>query len=247
MYPYTKFYLRKIKQGFDQYWKNHFSTIGILGMNEATINLLGEDIGSELGREFAEEVLDFMRDRLVQYQEETGNNYNLEATPAEGTTYRLARIDQRDFPETARFANGVGAEVEAPFYTNSTHLPVNYTDDLFQLLDLQDKLQTKYTGGTVIHFFLGERVDNPQALKSLVKTICANYQLPYFTFSPSFSICKNHGYLRGEHELCPSCDEPTEIYSRVVGFLTPTVRWNAGKQAEFGMRAKVNTQKAALL
>lgn len=247
LYPYTKFYLRKIKQGFDQYWKNHFSTIGILGMNEATINLLGEDIGSELGREFAEEVLDFMRDRLVQYQEETGNNYNLEATPAEGTTYRLARIDQRDFPETARFANGVGAEVEAPFYTNSTHLPVNYTDDLFQLLDLQDKLQTKYTGGTVIHFFLGERVDNPQALKSLVKTICANYQLPYFTFSPSFSICKNHGYLRGEHELCPSCDEPTEIYSRVVGFLTPTVRWNAGKQAEFGMRAKVNTQKAALL
>lgn len=247
LYPYTKFYLRKIKQGFDQYWKNHFSTIGILGMNEAIENLMGTDIGTDEGRVFAEEVLDFMRDRLVQYQEETGNNYNLEATPAEGTTYRLARIDQKDFPETARFANGIGKEVAAPFYTNSTHLPVNYTDDLFHLLDLQDNLQTKYTGGTVIHFFLGERVDNPQALKALVKTICRNYTLPYFTFSPSFSICKNHGYLRGEHELCPTCDEVTEIYSRVVGFLTPTVRWNAGKQAEFGMREKVNTQKAALL
>lgn len=247
LYPYTKFYLRKIKQGFDQYWKNHFSTIGILGMNEAIENLMGVDIGTEEGRIFAEEVLDYMRERLVQYQEETGNNYNLEATPAEGTTYRLARIDQKDFPETARFANGIGKEVAAPFYTNSTHLPVNYTDDLFHLLDLQDKLQTKYTGGTVIHFFLGERVDNSQALKALVKTICRNYTLPYFTFSPSFSICKNHGYLRGEHELCPTCDEVTEIYSRVVGFLTPTVRWNAGKQAEFGMREKVNTQKAALL
>lgn len=244
LYPYTKFYLRKIKQGFDQYWKNHFSTIGILGMNEALVNLLGKDIGTEEGRVFAEEVLDFMRDKLVEYQETTGNNYNLEATPAEGTTYRLARIDQKDFPETAQFANGKGRVVGAPFYTNSTHLPVNYTDDLFNLLDLQDTLQTKYTGGTVIHFFLGERIDDPEALKTLVKTICQNYALPYFTFSPSFSICKNHGYIRGEHESCPKCEEPAEVYSRVVGFLTPTHRWNDGKKAEFGMREKVNVTKA---
>ena len=243
LYPYTKFYLRNIKKGSGQFWRNHFSTIGIIGMNEALLNLFGEDIGSEKGRAFAEKILDTMRDRLIEFQEETGNNYNLEATPAEGTTYRLARIDQRDFPKTAVFANGKGDKVEAPFYTNSTHLPVNYTDDLFHLLELQDELQTKYTGGTVIHFFLGERVDDPQALKMLVKTICQQHRLPYFTFSPSFSICKNHGYLRGELPQCPHCQEEAEVYSRVVGFLTPTHRWNDGKKAEFDMRRKVDTAK----
>lgn len=243
LYPYTKFYLRNIKKGSGKFWRNHFSTIGIIGMNEALLNLFGEDIGSEKGRAFAEKILDTMRDRLIEFQEETGNNYNLEATPAEGTTYRLARIDQRDFPKTAVFANGKGDKVEAPFYTNSTHLPVNYTDDLFHLLELQDELQTKYTGGTVIHFFLGERVDDPQALKMLVKTICQQHRLPYFTFSPSFSICKNHGYLRGELPQCPHCQEEAEVYSRVVGFLTPTHRWNDGKKAEFDMRRKVDTAK----
>ena len=236
LYPYTKFYLRDIKKRFGSYWKNHFSTIGILGMNEALMNLLGADIGSEKGRAFAEKVLDTMRNRLVEFQKETGNNYNLEATPGEGTTYRFAHIDQKDFPETAQFANGVGREVAVPFYTNSTHLPVNYTDDLFELLDLQDDLQTKYTGGTVIHFFLGERVDDPQALKKLVKTICENYKLPYFTFSPSFSICRDHGYLSGEHEYCPKCENNCEIYSRVVGFLRPVAQWNGSKKAEFAMR-----------
>lgn len=236
LYPYTKFYLRDIKKRFGSYWKNHFSTIGILGMNEALMNLLGADIGSEKGRAFAEKVLDTMRNRLVEFQKETGNNYNLEATPGEGTTYRFAHIDQKDFPETAHFANGVGREVAVPFYTNSTHLPVNYTDDLFELLDLQDDLQTKYTGGTVIHFFLGERVDDPQALKKLVKTICENYKLPYFTFSPSFSICRDHGYLSGEHEYCPKCENNCEIYSRVVGFLRPVAQWNGSKKAEFAMR-----------
>ena len=236
LYPYTKFYLRDIKKRFGSYWKNHFSTIGILGMNEALMNLLGADIGSEKGCAFAEKVLDTMRDRLVEFQKETGNNYNLEATPGEGTTYRFAHIDQKDFPETAQFANGVGREVAVPFYTNSTHLPVNYTDDLFELLDLQDDLQTKYTGGTVIHFFLGERVDDPQALKKLVKTICENYKLPYFTFSPSFSICRDHGYLSGEHEYCPKCENNCEIYSRVVGFLRPVAQWNGSKKAEFAMR-----------
>ena len=155
LYPYTKFYLRNIKQRFNQYWKNHFSTIGLIGTNEAALNLLGVDIGTEKGKAFAEKTLDFMRDRLVEYQKETGNNYNLEATPAEGTTYRLAQLDKASFPDRAHFANGIGAEVKCPFYTNSSHLPVNYTDDLFELMDLQDNLQTKYTGGTVIHFFLG--------------------------------------------------------------------------------------------
>lgn len=236
LYPYTKFYLRNIKQRFNQYWKNHFSTIGLIGTNEAALNLLGVDIGTEKGKAFAEKTLDFMRDRLVEYQKETGNNYNLEATPAEGTTYRLAQLDKASFPDRAHFANGIGAEVKCPFYTNSSHLPVNYTDDLFELMDLQDNLQTKYTGGTVIHFFLGERMDDPQTLKKLVKTICENYKLPYFTFSPSFSICKNHGYIVGEHPECPKCGESTEVYSRVVGFLRPVSQWNKGKQAEFEMR-----------
>ena len=236
LYPYTKFYLRNIKQRFNQYWKNHFSTIGLIGMNEAALNLLGVDIGTEKGKAFAEKTLDFMRDRLVEYQKETGNNYNLEATPAEGTTYRLAQLDKASFPDRAHFANGIGAEVKCPFYTNSSHLPVNYTDDLFELMDLQDNLQTKYTGGTVIHFFLGERMDDPQTLKKLVKTVCENYKLPYFTFSPSFSICKNHGYIVGEHPECPKCGEATEVYSRVVGFLRPVSQWNKGKQAEFEMR-----------
>ncbi len=236
LYPYTKFYLRDIHERFGEYWKNHFSTIGLIGMNEASENLLGVDIGSPEGKAFAERTLDLMRDTLVAFQEQTGNNYNLEATPAEGTTYRLAQIDQKDYPEDAIFANGKGKDVEAPFYTNSTHLPVNYTDDLYELLDLQDELQTKYTGGTVIHFFLGERMDNPETLKKLVKNICNNYKLPYFTFSPSFSVCAKHGYLTGEQQTCEHCDSPCEVYSRVVGFLRPVKQWNNGKKAEFAMR-----------
>ncbi len=241
LYPYTSFYLRGIKQKFDQYWKNHFSTIGLIGMNEATENLLGVDIGSTKGRNFAEKVMDFMRDKLLKYQAETGNNYNLEATPAEGTTYRLALLDQKKFGDKALFVNGKGKEIKYPFYTNSTHLPVDYTDDLFEILDLQDELQTKYTGGTVIHFFLGQRVDDPSVIKNLVKKICEKYRLPYFTFSPSFSICRNHGYIAGEISTCEKCNEPTETYSRVVGFLTPTHRWNDAKQVEFDMRSHVDS------
>lgn len=236
LYPYTKFYLRDIKKRFNEYWKNHFSTIGLIGTNEAALNLLGVDIGSEEGKAFAERTLDFMRDRLTEYQKATGNNYNLEATPAEGTTYRLARIDKKDFGKKAHFGNGKEEAEFEPFYTNSTHLPVNYTDDLFELLDLQDTLQTKYTGGTVIHFFLGERMDDPETLKKLVRTICKNYKLPYFTFSPSFSVCDSHGYLAGEFEVCPKCEGKCEIYSRVVGFLRPTSHWNNGKKAEFSIR-----------
>lgn len=235
LYPYTKFYLAKVKDQFGCFWKNHFSTIGLIGMNEACLNFMGKNIASEEGKKFANEVLDYMRNRLLQYQRETGNNYNLEATPAEGTSYRLAMKDQEKFPE-AHFVNGKGADVEVPFYTNSTHLPVNYSNDVFEILDLQDELQTKYTGGTVIHFFLGERVRDKNVVKKMVKKICEENRLPYFTFSPTFSVCSNHGYLNGEISECPECGSPCEIYSRVVGYLRPVQQWNKGKQAEFAIR-----------
>jgi ribonucleoside-triphosphate reductase (formate) len=236
LYPYTKYYLRDIRERFGQYWKNHFSTIGLIGMNEASLNLICQNIGTKEGHDFAIEVMDFMRDILITFQEETGNNYNLEATPAEGTTYRLARIDKDRFPEIIVANEKDYQEGTAPFYTNSTQLPVNFTDDLFETLDLQDDIQTKYTGGTVLHLFAGERIENIGGLKSLVNKICNNYKLPYFTFSPTFSICKTHGYIDGEHFKCPHCNAVTEVYSRVVGYLRPVQQWNDGKRAEFDMR-----------
>ncbi len=238
LYPYTEFYLRDVKQRFGSFWHNHFSTIGLVGMNEACENLLGDGIATETGAAFAGRVLDHMRARLAQFQEEGGSYYNLEATPAEGTTYRLARLDRQRYPEM-RFANPAevarGAE---PFYTNSTQLPVNYSDDVFHVLDLQDELQAKYTGGTVLHVFLGESVADPGAVKSFVRRVCGQYRLPYFTLSPSFSICPSHGYLRGEHPRCGDCGSSTEVYSRVVGYLRPVNQWNDGKQAEFGLRSR---------
>jgi ribonucleoside-triphosphate reductase len=241
LYPYTKFYLKDIKRHYGEYWKNHFSTIGIIGMNEAIKNLLGldENIASPKGSEFALEVLEFMRDTLVSFQGETGNNYNLEATPAEGTSYRLALLDQKEF-KNAIFANGIG-EIESPFYTNSTHLPVNFTDDVFEALDLQDELQTKYTGGTVLHIFLGERITNGEGVGNLVKKICQNYKLPYFTLSPTFSVCPNHGYISGEMSVCNRCQSQCEVYSRIVGYLRPVNQWNDGKKAEFEMRKTYRT------
>jgi ribonucleoside-triphosphate reductase (formate) len=236
LYPYTKFYLRNIKSRFNCYWKNHFSTIGIIGMNEAILSLLGKNIASEEGKAFAEEVLDYMRDTLLKFQKETGNNYNLEATPAEGTSFRFALSDQKKLKEKSIFANGTGKEVISPFYTNSTHLPVNYTDDIFELLDLQDNLQTKYTGGTVIHLFLGEKIDSRESVKNLVQKICMKYRLPYFSLTPTFSVCKIHGYISGETKQCPTCQNPCEIYSRVVGYLRPVTQWNEGKVAEFAIR-----------
>lgn len=236
LYPYTKFYLRHMKERFGKIWGNHFSTIGILGMNEACLNLFGESIATERGQAFAKEVLDFMRERLVQYQEETKNLYNLEATPGEGTTYRFALSDRKKYPDII-VANQEDVEMGAqPFYTNSTHLPVNYTDDLFEALELQDKLQTLYTGGTVVHNFLGERVRDAETTKQLVRKICENYHLPYFTLTPTFSICASHGYITGEHPACPHCGEKSEVYSRVVGYLRPVQQWNLGKQAEFAQR-----------
>lgn len=206
LYPYSKFYLRSIFKRFGEYWKNHFSTIGLLGMNEAIINFMeDEDITTEKGREFALRVLDFMRKKLGGYQNETGHIYNLEATPGEGTTYRFAREDKKRFGKI-KVANEKAVLAGAkPYYTNSTHLPVDFTDDLFYALELQEPLQVKYTGGTVFHAYVGERLDK-EGVKLLVRKIAENFSLPYFTLTPTFSICPIHGYLEGEHEYCPKCE-----------------------------------------
>ncbi|MCD6403827.1 MAG: ribonucleoside triphosphate reductase [Nanoarchaeota archaeon] len=253
LYPYSRFYLRNVKKTFGEYWKNHFSTIGLIGMNEALLNLFGFGIWKEEGKKFAEKVLDFMRKVLTEFQEETGNMYNLEATPAEGTSYRLAKIDKEKFGDIIVANEEEWRRGAAPFYTNSTWLPVNYTDDVFELLDHQDSLQKRYTGGTVVHVWLGEK-PNPKTLKSMVKKIVSNYELPYFTFTPTFSICPIHGYIPGEHKYCPKKHTkeelerlkhmglnvmngvPCEVYSRVVGYLRPVNQWNDGKQAEFRLR-----------
>ena len=208
LYPYSRFYLQDIFERFGSYWKNHFNTIGINGMNEAILNLLGKDIASPEGQKFAQEILDHLRARLLVFQEETNNLYNLEATPGEGCTYRFAKKDKELYPGII-FANDAAVKKDdvPPYYTNSTHLPVGFTNDIFEALDLQDELQSKYTGGTVLHGFLGERLPNGQAAKNLVKKIVDNYRLPYFTLTPTFSICPKHGYLAGEHQYCPKCDE----------------------------------------
>jgi len=238
LYPYSKFYLADVKKMRGEYFGNHFSTIGLIGMNEALLNFLGENIASKRGRKFALEILDFMRKKLVEYQEETGNLYNLEATPAESTSYRLALKDKERYPDI------ITAGESVPYYTNSTQLPVNYTDDLFKALELQDELQSKYTGGTVFHIFLGERVSDPELIKKMIKTIFEKFTLPYITFTPSFSICPVHGYLSGEHFTCPKCvvDQPCEVYSRVVGYLRPVQQWNFGKQEEFKERKPFKLQ-----
>lgn len=249
LYPYTKFYLRDIKSRFGVYWKNHFSTIGLIGMNEVCLNLLNTDIGTEEGRQFALDVMDFMRARIVEFQQETGNNYNLEATPAEGTSYRLAKLDKENMPQIKAANDCQDCNSTEPYYTNSTQLPVNYTDDIFEVLDHQDEIQTKYTGGTVVHIFAGERIKNTTVMKNLVKKICENYRLPYFTFSPTFSVCPNHGYLKGEHATCPDCGESCEIYSRIVGYIRPVQQWNKGKKVEFENRKtfEIHEDKAECL
>ena len=205
LYPYMSFYLRSVKQRFNEYWKNHFSTIGLVGLNEACLNLLGESVGSEKGRKFGVKVMDFMRAKLIEYQKETGNNYNLEATPAEGTSYRLAKLDREKYPDIIVADNEQAAQGRPPFYTNSSQLPVNYTDDIFELLDLQDEIQAKYTGGTVLHIFMGERIKDTEALKKFIKKVCEGYQLPYFSITPTFSVCPKCGYIEGEHFECPKC------------------------------------------
>jgi ribonucleoside-triphosphate reductase len=245
LYPYSRYYLQGVYQRFGRYWSNHFSTIGINGMNECIMNFYkkvynrNEDITTPEGLKFANEVLDYMRDVISQYQEEDeGILYNLEATPAEGTAYRLARLDKKQFPDI------IAAGKDEPYYTNSTALPVGFTDDIFQALDLQEELQTKYTGGTVFHAFLGERIANVETAKALVKKILTNYRIPYLTLSPTFSICDNHGYLKGEQHVCPECGKETEIWTRVVGFHRPVQNWNKGKQEEFKDRKTFSVAKA---
>jgi ribonucleoside-triphosphate reductase (formate) len=236
LYPYSMFYLRDVKARSDFFWKNHFSTVGIIGMNEACMNFLGENIGSQAGQAFALEVMDFLRNRITEAQEQTGDLFNLEATPAEGTSFRLAMLDKKRFGNILCANEDQIIKGAAPYYTNSTQLPVNYTDDIFETLELQDKLQTKYTGGTVLHIFLGEQISDTETVKQFVRKIADNYRLPYFTLSPTFSVCPSHGYLSGEKAICPTCRQETEVYSRVVGYLRPVKQWNDGKQSEFVMR-----------
>jgi ribonucleoside-triphosphate reductase len=223
--PYTKRYLPNLHA--------HFSTIGLNGMNEAVRNFFGKDtdISSKEGRDFALEVLDFMRERLADYQEETGNLYNLEATPAEGTTYRFAKEDQKRFPGILQAGTR-----EAPYYTNSSHLHVGTTDNPLDALDHQDELQTKYTGGTVLHLFLGERLRDWKTARNFVKKVAENYRLPYFTLTPTFSVCPTHGYLNGEVPKCPTCDAECEVWSRIMGYHRPVSQWNHGKKSEYAER-----------
>jgi len=237
LYPYTKYYLKPTKDKYQGYWFNHFSTIGILGMNEAIVNLLGTTIATPKGQKFARQVLDFMNEALRIFQEETGHMFNLEATPAESTAYRLASKDKVLFPEIIIANEKAYREKKAaPFYTNSSHLPVDCTDDIFEALDLQHNLQSEYTGGTALHFFTEEQISDPKKVKQLVRNICTDYRLPNFTFTPTFSICPEHGYLKGKQTACATCGAKTEIYSRIVGYVRPVEQWNEGKKAEFSMR-----------
>ncbi|NLJ84885.1 MAG: ribonucleoside triphosphate reductase [Firmicutes bacterium] len=240
LFPYSRFYLDSVYQRFGKYWDNHFNTIGLVGMNEALLNFMDCDLTSKQGLSFSKEVLDFMRKRLVEFQQETGQLFNLEATPAEGTSYRLAKLDKKVYPTIVTAGQG-----KDPYYTNSTQLPVGYTDDLFEALDIQEGLQVLYTGGTVFHAFLGEQIDDLVALRTLLQTIFSRYRIPYFTITPTFSICPVHGYLRGEQRSCPTCGEATEIWSRVVGFYRPVKNWNPGKQTEFEERCTFVSREIA--
>lgn len=241
LYPYSRFYLRHLYKKNGCYWDNHFSTIGLVGMNECCLNFLGKEIITDEGHNFALRIMDFMRDRLQDFQTETGHIYNLEATPAEGTSYRLARIDKIQYPDII-VANELNvAQGAQPYYTNSTQLPVSYTDDLFEALRLQDDLQVKYTGGTVFHTFIGERQLTGEAVKRLISKVLHHFRLPYITLSPTFSICPEHGYLYGEFHECPKCkadgkDQSCTVFSRIVGYLRPVDQWNDGKRQEFSER-----------
>lgn len=238
LYPYSRYYLSSVYERFGEYWKNHFNTIGLNGMNESIRNFFNdkEDITTPTGQAFSIKVLDYMRDVITQYQEESGELYNLEATPAEGTSYRLALIDKEMYPDI------ITAGENESYYTNSTQLPVGFTEDIFTAIELQEELQTKYTGGTVLHGFLGERIHDIETCKNLVRKVMENYRIPYFTISPTFSICKDHGYITGEHFKCPTCGKDAEVWTRVVGFHRPVQNWNKGKQEEFKDRLEFKVE-----
>lgn len=234
LYPYTKRYLGS--------FENHFSTIGLIGMNEVGLNAkwLGKDMTEEATKEFSIKVLNHMRERLSDYQEEYGDLYNLEATPAESTCYRLAKHDLKHYPDIKT----AGKDGETPYYTNSSHLPVGYTEDIFEALDIQDELQTLYTSGTVFHAFLGEKLPDWEAAAKLIRTIAENYKLPYYTLSPTYSVCSTHGYLSGEHFICPECGGRAEVYSRITGYYRPVQNWNEGKSQEYKDRKIYNMDRA---
>ena len=226
LYPYTKRYLGT--------FNNHFSTIGLVGMNEACLNArwIGEDLTNEKAQKFTKDVLNFMRNKLSDYQEQYGDLYNLEATPAESTSYRLAKHDVKKYPDIITASDNE----DAPYYTNSSHLPVGYTDDIFAALDIQNDLQTLYTSGTVFHCFLGQKLPSWKSCMNLVRKIAENYEIPYYTMSPTYSVCRDHGYITGEVYQCPHCGKPTEVYSRITGYYRPIQNWNVGKTEEFKNR-----------
>ncbi|MBF8984203.1 ribonucleoside triphosphate reductase [Lutibacter sp. B2] len=238
LYPYSRYYLQGVKDATGEYFKNHFSTIGLNGMNEACINLLGVDITTEEGNEFAVEIMEFMNRVMQIFQEETGSLWNLEASPAEGAAYRFARLDKKMYPNI--FTQGT----DEPYYTNSTQLPVGHTKDIFEAVELQEKLQSLYTGGTVLHGFIGEEIDSIETCKKLIKRVMENSSIPYITITPTFSICPDHGYIAGEHFECPTCGKEAEVWTRVVGFHRPVQAWNKGKKEEFKDRQEFSCDES---
>jgi len=232
LYPYSAVYLKDVKKRFGQYWFNHFNTIGIIGMHEALLNFMGKGIETPEGNAFAVRVMYYLRELMQQFQTETGHSYNLEATPAEGTSYRLAKLDKE------RYLDIITSGKDVPYYTNSTQLPVGFTDDIIEMIELQDELQSLYTGGTVQHLYLGERIEDLRTAKLLIQRIFSNYKMPYISLTPTFSVCDEHGYLPGEQFACPHCGAQTEVWSRVVGYLRPVQNFNVGKKEEFKERVK---------
>ena len=240
LYPYSKFYLKDVKLRTGHYWSNHFNTIGLVGMNEALLNFMGKDITTDEGRLFAVDVLNFMRTKMKEYQEETTHQYNLEATPAEGTTARLARLDKKRFP------NIITAGKNEVYYSNSTQLPAEFSDDIFEVVELQEELQNLYTGGTVLHLYLGEKIENKEVCKSLIRKIFEKSKMPYISLTPTFSICQSHCYIAGEHFTCPECGAKTEVWSRVVGYLRSVQDFNSNKQEEYMNRTKFKIKEGQL-
>jgi len=239
LYPYSANHLRDVKKRTGHYWHNHFSTIGVLGMNEAMLNFMGKDIASPEGLEFAIEIMEYLRDLLLEIQQQTNHVYNLEATPAEGTAYRLAKLDKGKYPDIIAAGNGT------PYYTNSTQLPVEFTDDIFEVLSLQDDLQSLYTGGTVLHAYLGESIEDIETCKRFISKVFTKFKLPYISITPTFSVCNTHGYLRGEQFTCPHCGAETEVWSRVTGYLRPVANYNDGKRQEYRDRKKFRVPELA--
>lgn len=241
LYPYSTYYLRNVKERTGQYWFNHFNTIGIVGMNEMLLNFNGTDMSTKEGNNLAVRVMNHLRDIMMEFQEETGHMYNLEATPAEGTSFRFAKSDREKYEDIIT----CGTE-DAPYYTNSSQLPVMFTDDIMKTVEMQDEVQSLYTGGTVQHLYLGERVEDPEVTKALIKKIFSNSKMPYISITPTFSVCNTHGYISGEQFTCPTCGAATEVYTRVTGYLRPINNFNKGKKAEYMDRKKYVIRKEQL-